>query len=175
MESRPATAENTIMNKLCRILVPKNFSPYFDAALDYATSLAHRVGATIDVLHVWDIHATAPRTGLHALFFADSDDGMALERLLSRKRRSKVEIRGRVEVGELSETIVRVATQDHFDLVVIGRSDRTSSSPRISDDFANQLAHAVRCPVVSVSATMVREFPEGASWLKAAPRCVAVA
>jgi universal stress protein A len=157
------------MRKTCRILVPADFSASSDAALDYATSLAWRVGATVDLLHVWDLDATAQREGPRTAFFADSCDGMAMEQALSRTQHGRVEVRGRLEFGELSETIARVATSDHFDLVVMGRGTERPSSLPNSDNVARDVALAVRCPVITIRATMEPEYALG-PWLpEAAP------
>jgi universal stress protein A len=156
------------MKKTCRILVPADFSASSDAALDYAISLAWRVGATVDLLHVWDLDATAQGDGTRTAFFADSCDGMAMEHALSRTQHGRVEVRGRLEFGELSETIARVATSDQFDLVVMGRGAERASLPN-SDNVARDVALAVRCPVITIRATMEPEYALG-PWLpKAAP------
>ena len=42
------------MTRVARIMVPTDFSPASDAALDYARDLAHKFGATIDLVHVFD-------------------------------------------------------------------------------------------------------------------------
>ena len=42
------------MNRITRILVPTDFSPTADEALDYAFGLAERFGASLELLHVLD-------------------------------------------------------------------------------------------------------------------------
>jgi nucleotide-binding universal stress UspA family protein len=129
-----------------RILVPASFSVRSDAALDYATALARRVGATIDLLYV-----RRTRPGERVAYFADSDEGIAMERALSFGQRANVEVRGRVESGDLSEAITRVAETDRFDLIVMARP---SSARGHRDTVARKVALTVQCPVVTVDPTM---------------------
>jgi nucleotide-binding universal stress UspA family protein len=146
------------VNKSCHILVPAAFNASSDAVLDYALSLAWRVGATVDLLHVWNPHATQPQPDLHTVFFADSSDGIAMEEMLSCRHRHGVEVRGRLEFGEVGDTIARVATTDHFDLVVMGRSRSCGPS---SSSIARSVARTVRCPIITVSAAMEPDHTGG--------------
>lgn len=143
------------MNTPCHILVPANFSTRSDAALDYATQLAQRVGATIDLLHVRGTPAKRRRgETLPPSFFADSDEGIAMEEALSRGLRGRIDIHGRVEFGDVCETIARVAESGDFDLIVIGQHGRSATSAR-PQDVARQVALRVRCPVLILDAEMV--------------------
>jgi nucleotide-binding universal stress UspA family protein len=110
------------MDSLCRILVPTDFSPSSEGALDYAWYLARRVGGAIDLLHVEDPPADRAGGPSELLSFADTASGVAMHRALAERQRfGGVEIRGHVEIGEACETIVRVATTGHFQLIVMGQ------------------------------------------------------
>jgi nucleotide-binding universal stress UspA family protein len=139
------------MTILCRILVPTDFSPISDAALDYAWLLARRVQGTIDLLHVRDPSAAAPEVEAEAGFLAGSVPGIAMKRALSEKQRhGGVDIRGRLETGDPHEAIVRIAKAGDFDLVVMGQRARESGPRQESDSVARRVAHSVRCPVIKV-------------------------
>jgi nucleotide-binding universal stress UspA family protein len=141
------------MTHPCRILVAADFSMGSDAALDYAADLASRVGGTIDLLHVRAFDATTPEHGLGSTFFADSCEGVAMEEALSRRRHGRVEVRGRLESGDVCETIARVAATDGFDFVVMG----DTSAPPGSQRIARAVARSVHCPIITVRARMEPE------------------
>ncbi len=144
------------MNRSCHILVPASFSTSSDAAVEFASLLAHRIGATIDLLYVRDTPTKHDRAAGPS-FFADSTAGIAMEQVLSRGHHGRVEIRGRVEFGEVCETITRVAEAGDFDLIVIGRSARRDAAADASEDVARKVAHRVHCPVLVLDATMEPE------------------
>jgi len=146
---------------LSRILVPASFSTCSEAALDYATSLANRAGASIELLHVRGTLAIVGRPRPVATFFADSDEGVAMERALSRGDCGRIEVRGRVEYGDLFDTITRIAEDGHFDLIVMGHSGGSEIPPRTPSDLAHRVARAVHCPVLSVGAVMARDDAGG--------------
>src|SRR5689334_18038645 len=100
-----------------RILVPVDFSPSSDAALDYALAVADATGAEVELLHVWTPSTpNAPRS-----IFADTPEGAALERRLSAAESSRARrVSGRLEVGEPSSVILSILEQERFDLVVMG-------------------------------------------------------
>jgi nucleotide-binding universal stress UspA family protein len=149
----------------CRILVPTDYSPVSDAALDYAWLLARRVQGTIDLLHVLDPAAGAPRVEDSGAFLVDSVNGIAMQRALSEKQRlGGVDIRGRLETGEPREAIVRIASTEGFDLVVMGQRARESGARQESDSLARQVAHAVRCPVIKVRSALERQSGMAESW-----------
>jgi nucleotide-binding universal stress UspA family protein len=143
------------MDNLCRILVPTDFSPRSEGALDYAWFLARRVRGAIDLLHVRNAATSAAGAAGDPLSFADTACDVAMQGALSeRQRPGGVEIRGHVEIGEPCETIVRIATTGHFDLIVMGQSGARSSVPPELGGIARRVAHSVRCPVIKVRAAL---------------------
>jgi nucleotide-binding universal stress UspA family protein len=138
------------MTILCRILVPKDSSPGSDGALEYAWLLARRVQGAIDVLHIRDTSedSGSPLTSL---------GNVAMQGALEERRPfGGVEVRARVEVGDPYATIVRVATSERFDLVVLGQSDPASVPNSESESIARRVAHSVRCPVIKVRPALQR-------------------
>ncbi len=137
--TRPAT-----LKKACRILVPTDFSASADAALEYATFLAWRIGATIEILHVWDLHATTGSELQRALAAERSDKEAFLDALAADHRKTGVRIRSRLVFGEVAASIAHAANQGHVDLIVMGTRDRPPSSPSIKAT----VMRSVRCPVI---------------------------
>lgn len=147
------------MSTLGRILVPVDFSPCSRAALDYAVFLSERIGATIDVLHVWEPpqHA-APEmfvlwhqdSHLTLSEFAESEAAQEMDRFLSSVERKMLRARGRLEVGEPVSTILRCATDGEYDLIVMGTHGRTGLAHLISGSVAERVVRRAPCPVTTV-------------------------
>src|SRR4051812_27294230 len=103
-----------------KILVPVDFSPCSDAALDYALDVADECGAEVELLHVWSTHerkSPIPRGGpadeLDARqdttnkIFADTPEGIAMEQRLSEADwKHAARVSGRVEFGEEPSSVI---------------------------------------------------------------------
>ena len=101
-----------------KILVPVDFTPCSDAALDYALAVADECGAEVEVLYVW-----RPRDSVGAsAIFADTPEGVAMEKRLSAAESDHpARVCGRLEFGEEpSSVIVDILERERFDLVVMG-------------------------------------------------------
>lgn len=109
-----------------KILVPVDFTPASDAALDYALTMADACGAEVEVLHVWRPSAP-PSTESH--IFADTREGLEMERRLSAAESAHLaRVSGRLEFGEEpSEVILSILQHERFDLVVMGLDGHVSS------------------------------------------------
>lgn len=107
-----------------KILVPVDFSPSSDAALDYALTVADQSGAEVEMLHVW-----TPRSrdadGTTEIF-ADTPEGVAMEqRLTAAESDHPARISGRLEFGdEPSSVILDILERERFDLVVMGKEEQ---------------------------------------------------
>ena len=156
-----------------KILVPVDFSPCSDAALDYALNVADQCGAEVEVLHVWSPHerkAPVPMGGpadeLDAdqgpvsEIFADTPEGVALERRLSEAdRKHAARVSGRLEYGtEPSSVILSILDRERFDLVVMGnegeghrREHCEGRSDHESGHVAAGVAQTTACKVVTCS------------------------
>jgi nucleotide-binding universal stress UspA family protein len=119
-----------------RILVPVDFSPCSDAALDYALGVADESGAEVEVLHVWRVRE---RDGHGAgTIFADTPEGIAMEQRLSAADRDHAaRVCGRLEFGdEPSSVILDILRREGFDLVVIGAEGEGSGAARLLAESA---------------------------------------
>src|SRR3954454_15668699 len=118
-----------------KILVPVDFSPCSDAALDYALAVADECGAEVEVLHVWSPRErkTPIPTGSRAdevdaedgptsEIFAETPEGIAMEeRLSAAEWKHPARVSGRLEFGEEpSSVILAILEREKFDLVVMG-------------------------------------------------------
>jgi nucleotide-binding universal stress UspA family protein len=146
------------MPSMMRILVPTDFSPCAAEALEHAIAMAKRLGATIDLLYVWEGHATAipqqfDRLSSHTsecvAEFAATRDGRTMERLLRSLRKRGVAVRGVIEPGPIVEAIVRLAVRDGHDLIVMGRHGRTGMAAAIRGGVTTAVLALAPCPVFS--------------------------
>jgi nucleotide-binding universal stress UspA family protein len=110
-----------------KILVPVDFTPASDAALDYALTMADACGAEVEVLHVWSPNALL--SPVEHVIFADTPEGVAMERRLSAAECDHpARVCGRLEFGEEpSQVILAILHRERFDLVVMGLDGHVSS------------------------------------------------
>ncbi|HVQ17304.1 MAG TPA: universal stress protein, partial [Vicinamibacterales bacterium] len=128
------------MDAFNRILVPVDFSAHSDLALRYATTLADRFGATVEVLHVvedpfvsgaWSTGVTVPnipelladlvkaaRAKLDDMRAAAASQGLYLT----------TTVLTTVVTGEPADSICDYAETGRFDLIVMGTHGRRGLS-----------------------------------------------
>jgi nucleotide-binding universal stress UspA family protein len=147
------------MPTVTRILVPIDFSPPARAALQYARFLADKLGASVEVLHVFeppgyvgpDTLALLPITaGHHEWGETKAEVERQVEQFLAEAAGSPVTRTVRVEAGEPSDAILRVAAEDRADLVVMGTHGRTGLSRLLIGSVAEAVLRRSSCPVLTL-------------------------
>lgn len=103
-----------------KILVPVDFSPSSDAALDYALTVADACGAEVEMLYVWRPREHGGDNG--SAIFADTPEGLEMERRLSAAESvHAARLSGRLEFGaEPALVILALLERERFDMVVVG-------------------------------------------------------
>ena len=146
METRP----------LRRILVPVDFSPCSQAALEYAAYFASCFGAAINLLHVWqglrvaDAREDTDRYATPLSRFAHCEAGHEMEAFLALlERRGLQRCQGRLECGPPADTIMDVATLDGYDLIVMGTHGR-GRHRFFTGSVAEKVVRGAPCPVLTV-------------------------
>jgi nucleotide-binding universal stress UspA family protein len=148
-------ASTTSMLAAKTILVPTDFTPYGDAAVEYAAELATQLGATLHLLHVVSIPTFGiPELGLaHAntiiqqsVLEAQTELDQAAARLRDRVEVAPV----RIEVGDAREVIDRIAAQIGADMIVLGTHGRRGFSRFFLGSVAESVVRTAPCPVVTV-------------------------
>lgn len=137
-----------------RLLVPTDFSEGSRHALDYAVSLAARLGASIHVLHVREDPVV---TALWAEGYVDTQS-LAAERdaEAGRELQALLAVAGAgaatwdVAAGPVSATIVRVARERDADLIVMGTHGRTGMAHVLMGSIAEQVMRSAGCPVLTI-------------------------
>jgi len=146
------------MTRITRILVPTDFSPTADAALEYAWVLAERFGASLQLLHVLDdpfvadgMAAEAYISEAPALRTAMLDD--ARDRLRHRatlRGAAGTPIETEVLFGHGARTIAEYAADRNADLIVMGTHGRTGFAHLLLGSVAERLVRTAPCPVLTV-------------------------
>jgi universal stress protein A len=142
-----------------RILVPIDFSPSSRAALEYATFLSGKLGAEMNVLHVWEPPGYVGPDTLALLPVAAGQPGWDQMRSevmrevdlflgKSQPRPSKLNVR--VEAGEPSDTILGTAKGVGADLIVMGTHGRTGLSRLLIGSVAEAVLRRSTCPVLTI-------------------------
>jgi len=148
-----------------KILVPLDFSDASREALDYAAALGVRLGAEVDVIHVWEPPHPADSRADLLTEFAQSDEGhMMLDVLGSLEQRTEVEAHVRVAQGtrrDVPEAIVDAVEIGHYDMVVMATHGRNRLSLALRSSVADEVIRRAPCPVITVRATPPPPLPEG--------------
>jgi universal stress protein A len=146
------------MTAIRRILVPVDFSEPSRAAFDYAAGVARAFGATLDVLHVWEVPAFVPPgtvavgpAGVSLVELVKTSAENALDDFVSNARRRGIEVRSaRTELGAPAHVIADAAAKGEYDLVVVGTHGRTGMSHALIGSVAERVVRHAPCPVLSV-------------------------
>lgn len=153
-----------------RILVPTDFSEHSQRALDQALTLAERMGASVDVLHVWEppqhlesetlmMVPGEPDTPLETFGLAQA--GRLLHAWISPYNdTSPVPLHVHLERGPAADTIVHFAHQG-YDLVVMGTHGRTGLSRLMMGSVAQKVSARATVPVMTVHREEAAAHPVG--------------
>lgn len=144
VERGTASAIDVVMPALQSILVPVDGSAPSLAALEHAIALAEDIGAKIDVLHV-----EAPDEFLSPSTRSESDRAME-DAVESARSRLGERVSKRTEVGDPLRTIVTVASDDLYDLIVIGSHGRVGRLHAMLGSVAEGVVRNAPCPVLTV-------------------------
>ncbi len=143
------------MNPPTNILVPTDFSAQAEQALDYACTLANKLGATVHLVSVIGIPAMGvPELG--AAMAASVIDDMVKDNqkgldALADSRRSKATI-GKVllRTGDARDVIPNVAEEIGADLIVMGTHGRRGLSRALLGSVAEYVVRTSHVPVLTV-------------------------
>jgi nucleotide-binding universal stress UspA family protein len=139
-----------------KILVPSDFSEESREALDYAVELGARLGAEVDVLHVWEPpRSTDSRSDLLTEFVRSDAGHKMLDVLGTLEQRSDLEAHGRVAPGarrDVPAAIVDAVESGHYDLIVMATHGRDRLSLILRRGVADEVIRRASCPVVTVRA-----------------------
>jgi nucleotide-binding universal stress UspA family protein len=151
---RAGEPENNGSLDLNTILVPVDFSPGALHALNFAVSLAGRIGASIVLVHVMDpiyVPGRLDSPRLRSLQMeAHEDTRRLLAGLAKRRVRPHVPVRHYLLKGTPSAKIVEAASRTGADLVVMGSEGRSGIKRFLVGSVAERVIRHARCPVLVV-------------------------
>jgi nucleotide-binding universal stress UspA family protein len=146
---------------ITRILVPTDFSEPSEAALTYARTLARQFGASFHLLHVVEAPlVTGPFSS--EMYIPETqgtvdhliqDAKLRLARRLLPSDKALYKATREIVVGLAAKTIVDYATEQKFDLIVMGTHGRTGLSHMLMGSVAEHVVRSAPCPVLTVHAT----------------------
>jgi len=143
---------------IARILVPVDFSAHSNRALRYATTLADRFGATLELLHVvddpfvsgaWSAEAFVPNIPeLLNDLIAGARGRLGELKAAATGPRPIVDTT--VITGRPAHSIIEYAKAGGFDLIVMGTHGRTGFAHAVMGSVAEQVVRAAPCPVLTL-------------------------
>jgi nucleotide-binding universal stress UspA family protein len=137
------------MLEIRRILVPTDFSDAAEHALRYALSLAAKLGAEIDLLHVWQLSVYASPSSDLAKGM-EKDLSRDLEQLAGRYGAHGVVLRRHLRLGVPYLAIVEASRDLGADLIVMGTTGRTGLAHFVLGSVAERIVRTAECPVLTV-------------------------
>jgi universal stress protein A len=157
-----AAGGNSMFN---RILVPTDFSPPSDAALEYARILAAKFGSTLRILHVVDDPSSsseyvsdgfAPSTHeIQAALTAHARK--RLEHLMTTVDRRRYHAYTDAVIGKPAPAIIDYAGATGTSLIVMGTHGRTGLAHLMMGSVAEQVVRTAPCPVLTVRQVSVAD------------------
>lgn len=151
------------MPRIDTILVPLDFSLHSARALEYAVDLARRYGARLELVHVFDIGIYSLADGTPMLGPQQFEDMAAdIERRLQEAKREALSagvlrVETKLLQGKPDLELLRVATEDHADVIVMGTHGRTGFRHVLMGSVAERLVRKSPCPVFIVKRDGARE------------------
>lgn len=148
------------MTRFTRLLIPTDFSPASDIALEYGLDLATRFGARVEVLHVIDDFSVlaaypdgfyAELPGLRDQLRTEAED--RLRTLEARYQTAGVPFATEIVIGRPARAIVREATDRGVDLIVMGTHGRSGFEHLVLGSVAERVLRTAPCPVLTVRDT----------------------
>jgi nucleotide-binding universal stress UspA family protein len=143
------------MAELRRILVPTDFTETSDHALDWALDLAKRLGATVTVLHTYEIPIVGFPDG--AIIATPEIAGRISDASKAALQATMAKIQGRsvtvdsvLREGVPWEEINAVADAMAADLIVIGTHGRRGLTRALLGSVAENVVRTAKHPVVTI-------------------------
>jgi nucleotide-binding universal stress UspA family protein len=146
----PPHARTTSKLPFKRILCPVDFSDSSLAALDFAFSIAQEGDAEVTIMHAceWP-DADEPPTHEFRLE-REGDVAAKLRALVPDSIREWCYPRTRLVHGKAYREILRVATEDSSDLIVMGVHGRNALDLMLFGSTTNQVVRRATCPVLTL-------------------------
>ncbi len=136
------TVRRDLQHPIRQILCPVSDTPESGRALDMAAHFGACFGAVVTALHVHEPQATAPIASLCAW--------------IAPEQRTHCQIRELVHHGNAAEEILRVLSQENYDLLVVGAPRRRFFDGMTLGGTTLRAVRHAPCPVLTVGAALPR-------------------
>lgn len=142
-----------------RILVPVDFSEGSLGLINYALQLARPFNAELELLHVWeppqyvapDLLVAAPGWNAQSLEqVAIEAATKELNELAAKVKEAPRPLKHRVAVGEAASTVLRIAEEGKYDLIIMGTHGRRGLPRLLLGSVAQKIVARAHCPVLTV-------------------------
>jgi nucleotide-binding universal stress UspA family protein len=149
--------------KATKILFPTDFSHTGDAALSLATILARDTGATLIIVHVEE--PPVAYGGGEMYYGVPEPAYEEIERMLREitPPDKNIAFEHRMITGDPASAIVRLAEEEHVDLIVMGTHGRTGLSRLLMGSVAEAIVRRAPCPVLTFKHSGSRPEKGGSS------------
>jgi nucleotide-binding universal stress UspA family protein len=143
------------MYKLEHILVPLDFEPASETALEMAVSLAKSLGAKLTLVHVWELPIYPYMDFmLNSELISKVEDAATsrLKRALDRVQKELPSAESRLKTGMPFHGILEAIAETKADLVVMGTHGRRGLMHGIAGSVAEKVVRLSEAPVLTVHA-----------------------
>jgi nucleotide-binding universal stress UspA family protein len=141
------------------ILVAHDFGDHAQNALEYALSLAEKVGARVTVVHAYELPIYGFPDGLaltvDVTLRIQTASTEALDAILAKSQRPGVPVSGMVRQGPAWSEIAAAAGETKADLVVVGTHGRRGLAHALLGSVAEKVTRSAPCPVLVVRGSSV--------------------
>lgn len=139
------------------IMVPTDYSPSAENALDLAVKFAEAYGAKISLIHAYQVPADIYPYTLYItegmLEKIKETHEMKMESLRKHLEGKGVEVEGTVVRGESHDAIAQAARERQADLIVMGTRGVTGLKHLALGSTAERTVRYADCPVIAVPLT----------------------
>jgi nucleotide-binding universal stress UspA family protein len=139
------------------ILVPSDFSKPSTAALEYALDLAAKLGATVHVVHAYELPLVGLPSGVITITAEQASQIIAaaekhLADIVTRYGSRGVPLTTSLDQTDPRDAILETATKVGADLIVMGTHGRRGVARALIGSVAEQLVRTSHVPVLTVHA-----------------------
>lgn len=145
------------------IIFPTDFSTASDAALEHAATLAKSMGATLLIVHVEE--PPLAYGGGELYYGIPEPDSERILKMLEdvKPQDPAVPFTHRLSMGDPAGEIVRIATDEGAELIVLGTHGRTGVTRLLMGSVAEVVVRRAPCPVLVYRETAAKLTPSKAA------------
>lgn len=148
------------MKRIERIVVGTDFSSIAEHAVDHAVDLAEQIGASVTLVHAYELPAYSLPDGVvvatPAVAKSITDAGLkGLAESVERRKARSVALRPILRMGSVADELNAVADAEDADLIVVGTHGRRGFSRFLIGSVAERTVRTATRPVLVVHAPEV--------------------